>query len=86
MRPSEINLPLARLARASYIKAMNPLFVTLIGIALLAVLGVLFAGLFSMARGGEFNKKHGNKLMRWRVGLQGVALVLLALAFLVGKD
>ncbi|MDH3472655.1 MAG: twin transmembrane helix small protein [Rhodospirillales bacterium] len=65
---------------------MNPLFVTLIGIALLAVLGVLFAGLFSMARGGEFNKKHGNKLMRWRVGLQGVALVLLALAFLVGKD
>jgi hypothetical protein len=79
-------MPLARLAHAGYIRAMNPLFATLIGIALLAVLGVLFAGLFSMARGGEFNKKHGNKLMRWRVGLQGVALVLLALAFLVGKD
>jgi purine-cytosine permease-like protein len=79
-------LPLARLACAGYIRAMNPLFATLIGLALLTVLGVLFAGLFSMARGGEFNKKYSNKLMRWRVGLQGVALVLLALAFLVGKD
>ncbi len=55
-------------------------------IALVATLGVLFAGLFAMARGGEFNRKHGNRLMRWRVALQGMALLLLAILMLMGKD
>jgi hypothetical protein len=55
-------------------------------LALLAVLGVLFAGLVSMARGGEFNRKHGNRLMRWRVALQGLAIALFALAMLTGQD
>ncbi len=58
----------------------------LLALALLAVLGVLFAGLFSMARGGDFNRKHGNRLMRWRVALQGLAVVLFALAMLIGQD
>lgn len=58
----------------------------LLALALLAVLGVLFAGLVSMARGGEFNRKHGNRLMRWRVALQGLAIVLFALAMLIGQD
>jgi hypothetical protein len=31
-----------------------------------------------MARGGEYNKRNANKFMRWRVILQGVALVILA--------
>ncbi len=65
---------------------MNGFFVVLLGLALLAVLGVLFAGMFSMARGGEFNRKYGNKLMRWRVALQGLAVLLFALAMLAGKD
>jgi hypothetical protein len=30
-----------------------------------------------MAQGGAFNKRNGNRMMRWRVGLQGLALVLL---------
>jgi len=51
-------------------------------LALVATLGVLFAGLVVMARGGEANKKHGNVLMRWRVILQFTALVLLALIML----
>ena len=38
------------------------------------------------ARGGEFNKKYGNRLMRWRVFMQGAALVLLALAMLSSSD
>lgn len=49
--------------------------------ACIAVLGVLGVGMFSMVRGGEFNKKHGNKLMQYRVVLQGLALALLALAY-----
>jgi hypothetical protein len=33
----------------------------------------------AMARGGEFNRKYGNKLMRARVALQGLAIVLFLL-------
>ena len=61
---------------------MDMLFPVLLIIAMVMTLGVLFAGMFSMARGGEFNRKHGNRLMRWRVIMQGVALVILALAML----
>lgn len=49
----------------------------LIIFALIAVLGVLFTGIFAMAKGGDFNKKHGNKLMRMRVILQLVAVILI---------
>jgi hypothetical protein len=50
-------------------------------IASLAVLGILIVGIISMAKGGEFNKKYGNKLMKARVYMQGVALAMLALAY-----
>ncbi len=43
--------------------------------ATLAVLGVLVAGLYTMMRGTSANLSQ--KLMRWRVGLQFLALVLL---------
>lgn len=46
---------------------------------LVAVVGVLFAGLGSMLVGGEFNRKYGNKLMAARVALQGAAIALLLL-------
>ena len=42
---------------------------------MLGTLGVLFAGLIGLARGGE-NAQRSNVLMRWRVVLQAVALVL----------
>ncbi len=57
-------------------------FAILIVVAMLMTLGVLFAGMLTMARGGEFNRKHGNRLMRWRVIMQGIALLLFALAML----
>ncbi len=65
---------------------MSGIVPVLLIVALVATLGVLFAGLIAMARGGEFNRKHGNRLMRWRVALQGMALLLLAILMLVGKD
>ncbi len=61
---------------------MNVIFAVLIVVAMLMTLGVLFAGMLTMARGGEFNRKHGNRLMRWRVIMQGIALLLFALAML----
>jgi Hypoxia induced protein conserved region len=56
----------------------NFLFVLLL-LAMFATLGVLFFGLISMARGGEFNKRNANKLMRLRVLMQFVAVVLFVL-------
>ena len=38
----------------------------LIGLALLATAGVLFVGLLSMMRGGNFSKRYSNRLMRMR--------------------
>jgi hypothetical protein len=49
---------------------------------MLATLGILALGLVSMIKGGEFNKKYGNRLMRARVMMQGVALALFALAII----
>ena len=57
-------------------------FMILAVASLLVTLGILFTGLFSMARGGDFNAKYGNKLMRARVIAQAATLVLFALALL----
>lgn len=64
---------------------MSGFFLILMVIAMLATLGALGMGLFAMTRGGEFNEKYGNKLMQARVILQATALVLFALAAMVGK-
>jgi xanthine/uracil permease len=44
--------------------------------AMIAAVGALLLGVFSMAKGGEFNRKYGNKLMRLRIALQGLAILL----------
>jgi lipid II:glycine glycyltransferase (peptidoglycan interpeptide bridge formation enzyme) len=63
---------------------MNGLFPVLIAAAVLATFGVLATGIVSMIRGGEFNRKYGNKLMQWRVIMQAVALGLVMLALFLG--
>ena len=55
----------------------------LIPIFLAAVAIVLFTGIFGMMRGGNFNRKYGNKLMQLRVGLQFLAISLIAAAALL---
>ncbi len=55
----------------------------LVPLALALVLAVLLVGVFAMLKGGEFNKKYGNRLMRWRVGLQAMAVALLALTWVL---
>ena len=61
---------------------MKAFFFTAMVIAMVAVFAVLVIGLISMIKGGEFNEKYGNRLMRLRVILQGVALAFFALAVL----
>lgn len=59
--------------------ASDPLFY-LVVVACLAVVVVLMIGVLGFARGGDFNKKHANKIMRLRLLLQFIAVILI-LAF-----
>jgi hypothetical protein len=52
-------------------------------VALAATALVLALGLFSMVKGGAFNERFGNRLMRLRVLVQGIAVVLVAVAMLL---
>ena len=52
------------------------------GLFALATLGTLLVGVTSMGKGGAFNEKYGNKLMRFRVIFQGIAIGFLVLAVL----
>lgn len=54
----------------------DPVFVVA-AVACLVVLAILLFGIASFAKGGEFNKRNANKIMRWRLGVQFVAVVLL---------
>lgn len=58
---------------------MSSILPILIGIVLAAIVVVLIVGIVAMSRGGAFNAKWGNKLMRYRVGLQATAIVLMLL-------
>ncbi len=49
--------------------------------ALVLTIGVIGTGIWSMAHGGEFDRKHSTQLMIARVGMQGVTLLLLLAAF-----
>ena len=53
------------------------LYYLLIPISLLAVLAVLGTGIYAMFKGGDFNKKYSNKLMRLRLTLQFIAIVII---------
>ena len=51
-----------------------------------AVVIILMMGIGSFGKGGEFNRKHANKIMRWRIGAQLFAVVLIMLlVFLRGN-
>jgi hypothetical protein len=59
--------------------AKDPLFI-LAAAAALAVLVILMIGIGGFAKGGEFNRRHANRLMRYRIAAQAAA-VLLIVAF-----
>jgi hypothetical protein len=53
---------------------MHGLLAVLVGILMLATLGVLAVGVVGMLRQGD--PRRSNKLMQWRVLLQGAAILL----------
>ena len=60
-----------------YAGPMNTFILILVGLLMLATLGVLFAGMIGMAMG--VSGATANRLMRYRVIFQGAAVALLML-------
>lgn len=54
----------------------DPMFL-IAAFASLVVLVVLLIGIGGFAKGGDFNRKHGNRMMRYRLYAQFVAVVLI---------
>ena len=57
----------------------------LLAILMLATAGVLIAGIVVMVKGGKTNEKYGNKMMTLRVMLQGGALAMLGVLYLISQ-
>jgi uncharacterized membrane protein affecting hemolysin expression len=54
----------------------DPIFI--IGVlACFVVLIILMVGISSFAKGGEFGKKHSNRLMRYRIIAQAAAVIII---------
>lgn len=56
--------------------ANDPLFLV-VAVAMGAVVVILLLGIGGFAKGGDFNRKHANRLMRYRIGAQFLAVVLI---------
>ncbi|SNR23456.1 twin transmembrane helix small protein [Paracoccus sediminis] len=61
----------------------GPLFYV-IALAMLAVLAILATGIGGFAKGGDWNRKHGNRMMRWRLIAQAAAVALIMLFVWLG--
>ena len=46
-------------------------------LALFSVAGILGWGVFTMARGGTYNVKNSNRIMRYRIIFQAAALLII---------
>lgn len=56
----------------------DPLFyVVLLAVAGVAV--ILLFGIGTFGKGGDFNRKYANRIMRWRIGAQAFAVALILL-------
>ena len=63
----------------------DPLFFV-IAAFMAGVAGILMFGIGSFGKGGEFSRKYSNKMMRWRIIAQFIAVMLILLfVWLRGK-
>jgi flagellar basal body-associated protein FliL len=61
---------------------MATFFFVLLIVFMVLTLASLLVGVFSMGKGGDFNKRNANKLMRYRVLFQAGAVVSFILYWL----
>lgn len=52
----------------------DPMFLVAAALTLVVAIVLIF-GIRSYAKGGEYNRKHGNRLMRWRLYAQFAAVI-----------
>lgn len=64
---------------------MNIALTVLLIVVLTGVVAALGFGLYTLLRGGEFSQAHSNTAMRWRVLLQGIALLVFAMILWLGR-
>jgi hypothetical protein len=62
----------------------DPLFI-IAAIACLGVLVILMIGIGGFAKGGDFNRKHANRIMRYRIIAQAVAVALILIFVFFGR-
>ncbi len=62
----------------------DPLFILVIA-ACLGVLVILMIGVGSFGKGGEFHRRNANRLMRYRIAAQAVAVLLILLFVVVRR-
>ena len=65
---------------------MSEIFFYLSIASCLVVLAVLTFGVVVFARGGEFNRKWSNKIMRLRLVTQAIAVVLIIVTVLLAQS
>ena len=65
---------------------MRTIFLILTLVFLVGTLVTMRLGAFSMGRGGTFNEKYGNLLMRARTVCQGGTIVCVLLMFLSSRS
>ena len=54
--------------------------------SLLVVAGILGWGVLTMARGGTYNMKSSNRIMRYRIIFQALALVIILVLMWMRRD
>ncbi len=79
----KIPFTLARPIPRRYHCGMANIILVFLVIFMVLTLVTLLVGVFSMGKGGDFNKQNSNKLMRFRVLFQAGAVVCFVLYLLV---
>lgn len=51
----------------------------LTALAVLVVFAILMTGIGGFAKGGAFNRRNANRIMRWRIIAQAIAIALMML-------
>lgn len=54
----------------------RPLFLV-VALSVLVVVAILATGIGGFARGGEWNRRNGNRMMRWRLIAQAIAVAII---------
>ncbi len=62
----------------------DPLFIV-VALACFAVVVILMIGIGGFARGGDFNRKHANRIMRYRIIAQAIAVALILVFVLLRR-